>query len=137
MNANERRSVRGGPAVQSLLLAACQAFHLRGIHVLLGRSRVQAVTRARCYAASVLRGEGFNFSTPEIGKILGGRDHSSIFYYLRRYDMLIHYNVDHFPADVREAELIRERLGRLGRILEEIRKETDGAAAKEEGQCGS
>ena len=131
MNANERRSVRGGPAVQNLLLAACQAFHLRGIQVLLGRSRVQAVTRARCYAASVLRGEGFNFSTPEIGKILGGRDHSSIFYYLKRHAMMIKYDVAGFPASVREAELIRERLGRLGRILEEIRKETDGVAAEE------
>ena len=134
MNANERRSVRGGPAVQNLLLAACQAFHLRGIHVLLGRSRVQDIVRARCYAASILRGEGFNFSTPEIGKILGGRDHSSIFYYLRRYAMMIKHDVAHFPASVQSAELIRERLDRLGRILMEIRKETGGAAAGEESQ---
>ena len=134
MNANERRSVRGGPAVQHLLLAACEAFHLRGIHVLLGRSRVQAITRARCYVASVLRGKGFGFSTPEIGKVLGGRDHSSIFYCLKRYDMLIHYDIDHFPDSVRSAELIRERLGRLGRILTKIQVEADGVTAKEENQ---
>lgn len=132
MNANERRSVRGGPAVQHLLLAACEAFHLRGIHVLLGRSRVQAVARARCYVASVLRGEGFGFSTPEIGKVLGGRDHSSIFYYLKRYDMLVHYDVSHFPDSVRSAELIRKRLGRLARILAEIQEETDSVQTKEE-----
>lgn len=109
MNAIDRWSVRGGPAVEMLLEAACQAFQLRNVGVLRGKSRVRAVSRARCYIASVLRGEGFNFSTPEIGKVLGGKDHSTVFYYLKAYSKL--RTDDAYSRQVREAEAIRERLG--------------------------
>ena len=88
MNTIERRSVRGGPAVQILLEAACQAFHVRNLHTLLGDSKVQALARARCYVAAVLRGPEFQFSTPEIGKVLGGRNPSTVSYYLKRHESL-------------------------------------------------
>ena len=117
MNAIERRSVRGGPAVKNLLLAVCQAFQLRGVEVLLGRSRVHALVRARCYAASVLRAKEFAFSTPEIGKILGGRDHTSILYYLKKYVVLLRDDV-HFRDSVQTAESIRERLDKETNVTE-------------------
>ena len=110
MNATGRRSVRGGPAVERLLLAACQAFQLRDVSVLRGRSRVRAVSRARCYVSSVLRGAGFEFSTPEIGRVLGGKDHSTVFYYLRMHTQ--HLLDGGHARRVSEAEAIRERLGR-------------------------
>lgn len=110
MNTIERRSVRGGPAVEQLLAAACQAFHLRDIGVLRGNSRVRAISQARCYVASVLRGEGFAFSTPEIGKVLGGKDPSTVFYYLKAHPRLL--TDDAHSRRVREAEEIRERLSR-------------------------
>lgn len=117
MNAIERRSVRGGPAVKNLLLAVCRAFQLRGVEVLLGRSRVHALAQARCYAASVLRAKEFAFSTPEIGKILGGRDHTSILYYLKKYVVLLRDDV-HFRDSVQTAESIRERLDKETNVTE-------------------
>lgn len=117
MNAIERRSVRGGPAVKNLLLAVCQAFQLRGVEVILGRSRVHALVQARCYAASVLRDKKFAFSTPEIGKILGGRDHALILYYLKRYVVLLRDDV-HFRDSVQTAESIRERLDKETNVME-------------------
>lgn len=110
MNAVDRRSVRGGPAVERLLEAACQAFQLRNVGVLRGKSRVRAVSRARCYIASVLRGEGFNFSAPEIGKVLGGKDHSVVFYYLKTYPKLLKDDI--YFRRVGEAEEIRKRFVR-------------------------
>jgi hypothetical protein len=114
MNANERRSIRGGPAVRDLLLAACQAFHLRGIHrtcdVLLGRSRVHVVVQARCYVSAVLRGEEFRLSLPEIGKVLGGRHSTTILYYLKRSVQL--RDDGHFRRRSGSAELIRASLGK-------------------------
>ena len=110
MNTIERRSVRGGPAVEQLLAAACQAFHLRDIGVLRGNSRVRAISQARCYVASVLRGEGFAFSTPEIGKVLGGKDPSTVFYYIKAHSLLL--KDESYVRRIGEAEAIRERLGR-------------------------
>jgi chromosomal replication initiation ATPase DnaA len=110
MNSIERRSVRGGSAVEHLLLAACQAFQLRDVDVLRGPSRVHAVAQARCYVASVLRAAGFGFSTPEIGKVLGGKHHATVFYYIKTHPLNL--QDEDCSRRVVEAEAIRERLGR-------------------------
>jgi hypothetical protein len=110
MNSIERRSVRGETAIENLLLAACQAFHLRNVGILRGRSRVHVISQARCYVAAVLRGEEFKLSLPEIGKVLGGRDHSTISYYLKRRDQL--HDDAWFHRCSGSAELIRMNLGK-------------------------
>ena len=58
MNAIDRWSVRGGPAVEMLLEAACQAFQLRNVGVLRGKSRVRAVSGQPIEAASSSSGRG-------------------------------------------------------------------------------
>ena len=118
MNRIERMSVRGGPAVEALLGAACQAFQLRDIKIIKGRSRVHAIAQARCYISSVLRGEGFRFSTPEIGKILGGRNHSTVFYYLDVHEQNL--QDESYSRRVREAEAIRARLSKKENATDKI-----------------
>ena len=96
--------------MERLLLAACQAFQLRDVGVICGMSRVHAVSQARCYITSVLRRSEFAFSTPEIGKVLGGKNHSTVFYYIKTHSQNL--QDESYSRRVGEAEAIRVRLNK-------------------------
>ena len=47
------------------------------------RRRFRSFVRARAFAARKMRAEGY--STPDIGRALGGRDHATVLHYLRKW----------------------------------------------------
>lgn len=55
---------------------------------ILGSSRVKSIAAARRHAAVLIRSYHPHMSLPQIGRALGGKDHTSILYMLRRFHEL-------------------------------------------------
>lgn len=72
-----------GEAAVTALLEEVAARHRVAVGVLIGRSRTRPVAAARGEAIARLHDE-FRLSVTDIGRVLGGREHSSINYALKR-----------------------------------------------------
>ncbi len=72
------------PEISQLIAKICAEYHVTVKNVM-SRDRHLTVARARHAIFAALRKAPYNFSTPEIGRIMG-RDHTSVLSGSRRYE---------------------------------------------------
>ena len=89
------------PSAEWVVDRACYLIDVSA-DALCGQSRIRELAECRMIIAVVLRRLGY--SLPVIGGALGGRDHTTILYHLRRFDALsragLSERVDKIIADV-------------------------------------
>lgn len=75
---------RGRAAAGTLIRLTCQRFHLPREEVL-GRCRARQFIGPRVVIARILRERGHSYAM--VGRLMGGRDHTSIIHYCENFDV--------------------------------------------------
>ena len=79
---SEKRELVGSSRQIKVLAVAATMFGIT-IADIIGERKFEFLVKARIYVAVRLRSE-YGMSLPQIGRMLGGRDHTTILYLLRR-----------------------------------------------------
>ena len=78
----------GGQRLIARLLTAVAAEHGVALDELVGHRRHASLVRARDHAAALLRWST-SLSYPELGRVLGGRDHTTVIESVKRHERAI------------------------------------------------
>jgi chromosomal replication initiator protein len=108
----ERRAIKGTLKPEQILRCAATAFGVN-VYDITGRSRARHFVDARRCAIVALRGDwGGCMTLTDIGKLLGGRDHSSILHLSNKHEGLMSVDRDYRNKVERAASYMLAKAGK-------------------------